>query len=116
MMKYLFTALYILFTTSALFLMKAGGNSLFLSFKNGITFKIGFLTCIGFLLYICSFLLWQRLLVSFDLTLIVPITTGIVQIIVLLVGVLVFKEEMRFINVLGVLLVTIGLVLISIKR
>ena len=47
-MKYILTLIYIIFTTGALFVMKAGGDTLLLSFKNGITFKIGFLTLLGF--------------------------------------------------------------------
>lgn len=115
-MKYIFTAIYILFTTSGLLLMKLGGNSMLLSFKEGITFKIGFLTLTGFLCYICSFLLWQRLLIMFDLSSIVPITTAIVQVIVVLIGVLIFKEQMNLVNVIGLILVVVGVILMSGKK
>ena len=35
-MKWLLTAIYLFFTTSGIFLMKAGGDSLHLSFLRGI--------------------------------------------------------------------------------
>ena len=75
-MKYIFTIIYILFTTLGLVFMKLGQNNpLTISFKNGVMMKIGFVSLLGFLFYICSFLLWQKLLVSFDLSFIVPIAT-----------------------------------------
>ena len=115
-MKYILTLIYIIFTTCALFVMKAGGDTLLLSFKNGITFKIGFLTLLGFVLYLISFLLWQKLLVTFDLSYIVPITTGICQCTVFIGGVLLFKETIAPINILGILLTIVGIVLIGFHR
>lgn len=116
-MKYLFTIIYIIFTTLGLVFMKLGQNNpLSFSLNNGISIKIGFISLIGFLFYICSFLLWQKLLVSFDLTYIVPIATGIVQVVVLIAGFLVFKEKISLINAIGVICVIAGLILISFKR
>lgn len=115
-MKILLTVIYICFTTLGIFLMKLGGNSLSLTFHQGINFKIGFVTLLGFLAYLFSFLLWQRLVVSFDLSYIVPITTGIVQIVILLIGILFFKEQINIIGVLGVLLVILGLILMTIGK
>ncbi len=115
-MKIILTVIYICLTTLGLFLMKLGGNSISLTFQNGISFKIGFITLLGFLSYICSFLLWQKLLVTFDLSYIVPITTGIVQLIILLLGILFFKEQINVIGILGAFLVIIGLVLLVIGK
>ncbi len=90
-MKLLFSILYLMCTSLGLLFMKLGGNSLSLTLKGAVTFKIGYLTCLGFLFYIGSFLIWQKLLVSSDLSYIFPILTGIVQIIVLLLGIFIFK-------------------------
>ncbi len=115
-MKIILTAIYVLLTTGGLFCMKLGGDSLSLSFKNEISFKIGFITALGFLLYICSFLLWQKLIATYDLSFIVPIATGIVQVVVLVGSYFFFKEPMSWINITGIILVIVGIVLISIKR
>lgn len=115
-MKYILTSIYILLTTGGLFCLKAGGDSLALSLKSGISFKIGYITTLGFLLYICSFLLWQKLLATYDLSYIVPITTGIVQVIVLLISYFVFKENINIINIIGITLVIVGVIMISIKK
>lgn len=115
-MKYVLTLVYIIFTTGALFIMKVGGDTIVLSFKNGITFKIGFVTLLGFILYLISFLLWQKLLVTFDLSYIVPITTGICQCVVLIGSFLIFKESVSFINIVGIFFTIIGIILIGINR
>ena len=115
-MKYILIVIYIFLTTGGLFCMKSGGNSLSIALKEGFTLKMGYLTALGFLLYLFSFLLWQKLLVTYDLSYIVPITTGIVQIIIILIGYFFFKENITLINLIGIILVIIGVVLISIKR
>lgn len=115
-MKYLLTIVYVAFTTGGIYCLKSGGDSLSIAFKNGLSFKIGYITAFGFLFYICSFLLWQKLLATYDLSYIVPLTTGIVQIIVLLISNYCFKENINMINIAGVLLVIVGIILISIKK
>ncbi len=115
-MKYLLTIIYILLTTGGLFCLKAGGNTLSLTLKDGINFRIGFVTTFGFLLYIGSFLLWQKLLATYDLSYIVPLTTGIVQVVVLLVSYFFFKESISLVNLIGIIFVIIGVIFISIKK
>lgn len=112
-MKLILTVVYICLTTSGIFLMKLGGNSLTLTIQNGISFKIGYITLLGFLAYLFSFLLWQKLLVTFDLSYIVPITTGISQVIILLVGTLFFKESINWMGLIGVIITIIGIILIG---
>lgn len=116
MIKYILTLIYICFTTGGMYLMKLGGDSLSLSLKDGISFKMGFITFFGFVCYLCSFLLWQKLLVTFDLTYIVPITTGICQVIILLIGTLAFKEQINITSIIGIILVIIGIVLITVAK
>jgi small multidrug resistance pump len=115
-MKYLLTIIYLLFTTGGMFLLKAGGESLKLSITKGIEFKIGYITLLGFLCYIISFLLWQKLLVTYDLSYIVPLTTGVSQIIILMVGAIGFGEQINWFGIIGVLLIICGVALITVGR
>ena len=114
-MKVILSVLYLILTSLGLTFMKLGGESIVLDFKDGISFKIGFLTLIGFLCYIFSFLLWQKLLVSYELSYIYPILTGIVQIVVLLIAMFVFKESVNIYNIVGIVFIIIGVVLVSFK-
>ena len=112
-MKYLLTLVYLLCTTGGLAFMKAGGDSLKISFHEGFTFKIGFITFIGFALYLISFLLWQRMLIKYDLSTMVPIVTGIVQIIVLLIGLFIFKESISIVTLVGAIVVIAGIIIMG---
>lgn len=116
MIKYVLTAVYLIFTTMGITLMKLGGNSISLGFKNSLSFKIGYVTILGFLCYIVSFLLWQRLLVSYDLSKIVPITTGISQILIIIIGILIFKENVSASSWLGIILIISGVILTSLSK
>lgn len=112
-MKYLLTLVYLVFTTGGLAFMKAGGDSLKMSFQDGFTFKIGFLTFMGFAMYLVSFLLWQRMLIKFDLSTMVPIVTGIVQVLVLLIGLFVFKESISLLSLVGAIIVIAGIIIMG---
>lgn len=116
MMKYILTIIYMIFTTLGIALMKKGGDSISVVFKDNFGIKIGYITLLGFLCYIISFLLWQKLLVKFDLSYIVPITTGIIQIIIVIIGIFLFKENINIYNIIGILVIIIGIALLSIKN
>ena len=113
-MKYLLTLIYLVCTTGGLAYMKAGGDSLKLSFNDGFTFKIGLLTFIGFALYLVSFLLWQRMLIKYDLSVMVPIVTGMVQVIVLLMGLFLFHESVSIVSLVGAVIVITGIIVMGI--
>lgn len=115
-MKIVLTIIYIILTTLGIFLMKSGGNTLSLTFSNGFSFKIGYITLLGFIAYLFSFLLWQKLIVTFDLSYIVPITTGVSQLIILLIGIVVFKETVNWISILGALFVIVGVIMIALGK
>ena len=115
-MKYLLTAIYLFFTTSGIFLLKAGGDSMQISLAQGIEFKMRYMTLVGFCCYVISFLLWQKLLVTYDLSYIVPLTTGISQIIILIVRAIGFHEKINWMSIVGVLAIGIGVALIAMAK
>lgn len=116
MIKYLLTIVYLICTTGGITFMKLGGDSLKLGLKDGFSLSMGWKTFTGFLLYLISFLLWQKLIVTYDLSYIVPITTGIVQVVVLLISYFLFHDSISTTQLFGIILVIIGVVLMSIKK
>lgn len=116
MMKYILSIVYITCTTCGITFFKLGGDSLKLSLNNGFSFKMGWLTFIGFIFYVVSFLLWQRLLIKYDLSIMVPIITGISQIIIIMVGYLVFNEKISVQALVGALIIVIGIIVISLPK
>lgn len=115
-MKYVLTFLYLIFTSLGVYFMKIGGDSLKLTFNGLLNFKIGYVTLIGFVFYAISFLLYQKLLVSFDLNSFVPIVTAIVQIIVFFIGAFLLKEKINMVNIFGIVLLIFGVICLSYKK
>lgn len=115
-MKYILTTIYLIFTTGGITLMKLGGDSLKLSFKGGFNLKMGWITFLGFACYLISFLLWQRLLIKYDLSILVPIVTGISQIIIMTIGYLIFKETFNVQSLIGAIIVIVGIIIMTIAN
>jgi Membrane transporters of cations and cationic drugs len=115
-MKYILPIIYLIFTSLGIFLMKLGGDSLHLTLKGGFDLKIGWITLLGFLSYIVSFLLWQKLVATHDLSTMAPILTGIVQIIIFTLAIIFFKEQVNVYNIIGIILVIGGIIFLTIKK
>lgn len=115
-MKYILSIVYIACTTCGITFFKLGGDSLKLSLNDGFNFKMGWLTLLGFIFYAVSFLLWQRLLIKYDLSTMVPIITGISQIIIILVGYMLFNEKISVQGLIGAAIIIIGIIVISFPK
>lgn len=113
MSKYLLTLIYILFTTCGITFMKLGGDSLKLSLSKEFSLRMGWTTLLGFLFYIVSFLLWQKLLVKYDLSSMVPIVTGISQIIIIIIGYVIFKENVSIQSIIGAITIIVGIIIMT---
>lgn len=112
-MKYILTLLYMIFSSGGIILIKLGGDSLKLTLKNGFDLKMGYVTLTGFVCYIISFLLWQKVLVSYNVSYIVPITTGVMQIIILILSILFLKEPFNLQSILGTIIIIIGVIVLT---
>ena len=116
-MQLLLIGVYLILTVSGLILMKLGENPGSFSVENGtLTFGINWISAIGFICYLFSFLLFTRIVVMFDLSYIFPIITGIVQILALIASAIVFKEHISVTSVIGVSLIIIGIIIMNYKR
>ena len=116
-MKLVLIAVYLVLTVSGVVLMKLGGNPGTLALREGtISFGIHWISAIGFLCYIASFLLFTRIVVMFDLSYIYPIITGIVQIATLVVSAIVFKEQMSWQVIVGASLIIIGIIVMNLNH
>ncbi len=114
-MNYLLSGLYLLFTTCGVIFMKLGGDSLKISFSDGFVFKIGFLTFLGFVFYLFSFILWQKLLVTYNLSFIIPVLTSLAQILSVIAAFIIFKEPITVFKIIGIVLIIGGIALLSVK-
>lgn len=117
MMKIVLVIIYLILTVSGLVLMKKGGNSGTISVNNGeANFAINLVSFAGLFCYLFSFLLFTKLVIMFDLSYIMPITTGIVQIASLVASKVVFKENISIQGIIGASLVIIGIIVMNWKN
>ena len=106
--KIVLVVIYMILTLSGLVLMKYGGNPGSVSVKDGsINVGMSIISMIGLICYICSFLLFTRIVIMFDLSYIMPICTGIIQILTLVASYIVFKEQLTKTGIIGAVIVGI---------
>ena len=116
-MQIVLIIIYLILTVSGLVLMKMGNNPGTITIKDGTaTFGISLISFTGLFCYLCSFLLFTRIVVMFDLSYIMPIVTGIVQILTLVASKIVFKENISVYGIVGASLVIIGIVIMNWKQ
>ena len=116
-MKIVLLLVYLCFTVSGLVLMKLGGNSGQIAVNEGIFhFNISLVSALGFFCYLCSFLIFTQLVLMFDLSYIMPVTAGVVQVLTLIAAKIIFKEQMSIQAIIGATLVIIGVIAMNWKR
>lgn len=116
-MKFVLVIIYLILTVSGVTLMKLGGNPGTIAIKEGsFQFGMSLVSAAGFICYICSFLLFTRIVVMFDLSYIMPLCTGITQVITLVVAGMVFKEEFTWQSIAGASAIIIGIILMNLKK
>lgn len=118
MINYIFIGMYLLLSVTGVALFKLGSQKeMLISISNGVfNFKISLISILGLLCYVCSFLMYMFLISKFDMTYIVPITTGITQVLTFIVAVMIFKECLTITKVAGTIFILIGVVIINLKK
>ncbi len=115
MLKYFLVCIYLVLTLSGLVLMKKGGNPGKIKInKKEIDLSMSPISALGFVCYLCSFLLFTKIVVMFDLSYIMPIVTGIVQIATLVIANMFFKEKINKTSIIGASLIIIGIFVMNI--
>lgn len=116
MKKNILVIVYVILTLLGLVLMKFGGNTGTINFAQGdFSFSMNLVSLLGFVSYIASFLLFTNIVIKFELSYIMPITAGMIQVLTLISGYIIFNEEISLNGIIGVSLVIIGIIIMNIK-
>lgn len=116
-MKFILVGIYLILTLSGLIFMKLGGNSGVFSMENSnIVFNINWISLIGLVCYLCSFILFTKIVITFDLSYILPIVTGIVQIATLIASKVIFKETLTTHGIIGASIIIIGIIIMNLPK
>jgi len=117
MINILFMILYVILTVSGLILFKHGSIYTNIGIiTNGIlNLQLSFSSIIGILCYLSSFFVYLLLISKNTITFLMPVMTGIVYISVLTASVLILKEKITLISVLGSFFILFGIMLMIFK-
>lgn len=116
-MKIVSIIIYLILSVGGLILVKSGSGNVNIAIQNGtFNFSMGLKALLGMIAYIGSFLIYTFYIIkTFDLSYIFPIITGITQILVILAGIFLFKEQINAYAIGGIVLIIVGVVLLNIK-
>ena len=81
--------------------------------KKDISLSMSPVSALGFLCYLCSFLLFTKIVVMFDLSYIMPIVTGVIQVLTLVLSKIIFKEKISKLSIIGASLVIVGILIMN---
>lgn len=117
MLRVLFVCIYMLLSVSGIVLIRAGSGRTALALADGLVqLKVDGATIGGLCCYVISFLMFIKVISMYELSYIVPITTGIVQVLILLAALFLFHERVSTVNLIGVTVVIFGIVLMNLKK
>lgn len=106
---------YIFFTISGLTLIKLGGVQQLTISSGKILLKLDIKTLLGILCYLVSFIVYILLISKFQLSYIMPLTTGLVYIFVLITSVIFLKEKIDISQWVGAGVILIGIIIMNLK-
>ncbi len=116
-MQFITMIIYVLCSVSGLVLFKLG-NTEALTLEATPSFfslKISWLSILGLILYIISFLIYMGLVSKNELSYLLPVVTGSVYLLTMLSSILFFKENIHYIQLIGSAFILLGLMLMNIK-
>lgn len=116
-MKLLMIIMYLIFTVAGLILMKKGGNAGAISIGSGeFSFSISWISALGFICYIISFLLFTRLIMMFEnVSYISPICNGIAQACIVIASIIFLGEKFSIATLGGAALIIAGVIVMNLK-
>lgn len=114
-MAYLLLAIYALFGSFGMVLMKVGGSkSAFMLDAGIINIRMSWQIIVGLLMYICSFLLWLFIIQRFRLTYISTVAYGLVYVMIAILSFFILHEPIPLKDVIGFAVILTGVVISSI--
>ena len=117
-MKIVMIIFYLIFTVSGLILMKKGGNAGSITNSNGeFGFSISWISALGFICYIISFLLFTRIIMMFEnVSYISPICNGIAQACIVIASIIFLKEKFSGATIGGAALIIAGVIIMNLNK
>ncbi len=114
MASYILLAIYIIFSSLGMVLIKSGASNSDISIKDNIfNMHVSLTFILGLLLYIVSFILWIFILQKFPLTYISPVSYGLVYIAIAIFSFLILNTIITKAQIIGAVFIIIGIFIAS---
>lgn len=114
-MIYVLFTIYVILASSGLILFKLGSEGIAINFIKGINISINWLSVLGIVCYMASFILWLVIVSKVKLTWAFPLSVALINTIIFVMSSIIFKETISLTQIAGVILISIGVGLIGIK-
>lgn len=110
--------IYVACSSLGLVLLKVGLNNgtLITLHSTFLELKLHTFLMTGAVLYILSFLLNMIVMSRFNLSYVYPISAGLIYIAILVFSLLILKEQMSLMQVMGTIFILIGIIIMNIKK
>lgn len=113
-MMILLFLLYIILSAGGLILFKLGSkNAMFCLQSSGFTISLSWTILLGIICYGLSFLLWLGIVSALDLSYAMPLSVGLVNVLVLIGSALVLNETISIMQWIGVFVIILGLFIMN---
>jgi multidrug transporter EmrE-like cation transporter len=114
-MNKLLIILYVLTTSGALTMIKLGstGGAVVSIVDGKLAFNLNTFSVCGIIAYGISFLLYLSLLSKYEIGFIIPLTTGLIYILIFAASYFIFHEPFSLLKVLAIVLIVVGVFLLN---
>ena len=113
----IFLVLYLLLSTLGMVFIKMGGNNVNILFSKTIfSIQLSWISILGIVFYITSFILWIGILSKYNLSYISPIASGMAYVLIILFSKFILKENISLFQMIGIAVILIGVILMNIKK
>ena len=116
-MQLVIMIIYVLCSVSGLVLFKLGSTEALTleATQSFFSLKISWLSILGLILYIISFLIYMGLVSKNNLSYLLPVVTGALYLLTMHSDLRIFKESIHYVQLIGSALILLGLVLMNVK-
>lgn len=106
--------IYVILSSMGIILFKLGASEASVSLTKGLfNFQMSYISMIGLLCYLLSFVLWMYIIANKNVSYIVPLGLGLTNVMILVGSYFILGESISMINIVGAAVILIGVLIIS---
>ncbi|MGY3746854.1 hypothetical protein ACWN8P_06310 [Vagococcus salmoninarum] len=106
--------IYVILSSMGIILFKLGASDASISLTKGIfNFHMSYISMIGLLCYLLSFILWMYIIANKNVSYIVPLGLGLTNVMILVGSYFILGESISLMNIVGAGVILVGVMIIS---